>query len=250
MRKLLAFALLPLAAACAHGQKAAATAETKPAQAVEVQAPVAPPQPELGPALAITECTGDDACAANELCLERQCMAITRGMPECQVRSAYFDFDRAALYDVDLPPLRRAARCLAAGAEANLLVEGNCDERGTVEYNLALGYRRATAVREYLEQLGVPAGQIATVSYGKELPVCAQPDEICWARNRRADLLPNNKIKNIAALVRASEARQYGGDRVPAAAPAVIGRRPAAPSRPAAPREVPAASGSQTVPAR
>ena len=67
-------------------------------------------------------------------------------------------------------------------------VEGHCDERGTVEYNLALGERRAKAAFDYLVSLGVPADRLKTVSYGKEVPVCSESTEACWQKNRRAKL--------------------------------------------------------------
>jgi peptidoglycan-associated lipoprotein len=69
------------------------------------------------------------------------------------------------------------------------MIEGHCDERGTEEYNLALGDRRANAAREYLASLGVPATRIASVSYGKERPFCSQDTESCWQENRRGHLL-------------------------------------------------------------
>jgi peptidoglycan-associated lipoprotein len=64
-------------------------------------------------------------------------------------------------------------------------IQGNCDERGTREYNLALGARRANAVKEYLVSLGISAGRVDTISYGKERPVCTESTEDCWAQNRR-----------------------------------------------------------------
>ena len=67
-----------------------------------------------------------------------------------------------------------------------ITVEGHCDERGTVEYNLSLGERRAKAAYDYLVSLGVPADRLKTVSYGKEITVCSEDTEDCWARNRRA----------------------------------------------------------------
>ena len=74
-------------------------------------------------------------------------------------------------------------------------VEGHCDERGTVEYNLALGERRAKAAYDYLVSLGVPADRLKTVSYGKEVPVCTQSTEDCWQRNRRAHFTVTGKTK-------------------------------------------------------
>ena len=72
----------------------------------------------------------------------------------------------------------------------HVTIEGNADERGTEDWNLALGDKRATAVENYLEQLGVSKAQLKTVSYGKDRPLCSQHNEECWAKNRRAALKP------------------------------------------------------------
>ena len=76
-----------------------------------------------------------------------------------------------------------------------ITVEGQCDERGTVEYNLALGERRSRADYDYLVSLGVPADRLKTVSYGKEFPVCAASTEDCWQKNRRAHFTVTGKTK-------------------------------------------------------
>lgn len=81
--------------------------------------------------------------------------------------------------------LRRQAAWLQKYPRHSAVIEGHCDERGTREYNLALGERRANAVRNYLVSLGVPATRVTTVSYGKERPTCTTPNESCWSRNRR-----------------------------------------------------------------
>ncbi len=79
----------------------------------------------------------------------------------------------------------------AAGAVANyqVVVEGNCDDRGTTSYNIALGQKRADEVKAYYVRLGIPADKISTVSYGEEKPVCYEANNACWAKNRRADTL-------------------------------------------------------------
>jgi peptidoglycan-associated lipoprotein len=81
--------------------------------------------------------------------------------------------------------LRRQAAWLQQYGQYSIVVEGHCDERGTREYNLALGDRRANAVRNYLVSLGVPTSRVRTVSYGKERPTCTESGESCWSRNRR-----------------------------------------------------------------
>jgi peptidoglycan-associated lipoprotein len=84
--------------------------------------------------------------------------------------------------------VERSARCLKADHALHVSIEGNADERGTEEYNMALGDRRATTVKGYLESLGASASQLKTVSYGKENPLCTEHDEECWAKNRRAEM--------------------------------------------------------------
>ncbi|MCM2270151.1 MAG: peptidoglycan-associated lipoprotein Pal [Thermoanaerobaculia bacterium] len=101
----------------------------------------------------------------------------------------YFDFDKAELSEESRSRLARNADWLRAHPEFEVRIEGHCDERGTNEYNLALGERRAAAAREYLVSLGVGAGKLTTLSYGEERPQCADSSEGCWSRNRRAHFL-------------------------------------------------------------
>jgi len=98
----------------------------------------------------------------------------------------YFDLDKSDLRDGDKPVLAKNAEVLKKFDFLRVTIEGHADERGTVEYNLALGERRARATYDYLISLGVPADRLKTVSYGKEIPVCSESNEDCWARNRRA----------------------------------------------------------------
>jgi peptidoglycan-associated lipoprotein len=100
----------------------------------------------------------------------------------------FFDFDSALLRDDARPVLQRIAEDVAA-RNAALTIEGNCDEVGTIEYNLALGEHRAVAAKEYLVHMGVPPGQIATVSYGAQRPRYPGHDAEARARNRRDDLV-------------------------------------------------------------
>ncbi|MBK8197780.1 MAG: peptidoglycan-associated lipoprotein Pal [Acidobacteria bacterium] len=96
----------------------------------------------------------------------------------------YFDLDQYRLDSEDQDILKRQAAWLASYPNVRVLIAGNCDERGTREYNLALGERRANAVKEYLVSLGVSASRIDTVSYGKERPVVAGSNDQSWALNR------------------------------------------------------------------
>ena len=97
-----------------------------------------------------------------------------------------FDYDSFDLSQEARDILQRNASWITKNSVAKVEVEGHCDERGTVEYNLALGAKRAKTVRDYLVTLGVPTGQISTISYGEELPVCREASESCWQQNRRA----------------------------------------------------------------
>jgi peptidoglycan-associated lipoprotein len=100
--------------------------------------------------------------------------------------TVHFAYDQYNIEDSDKAVLQRQAAWLAKYPSVRLTIEGNCDERGTREYNLALGARRANAVKEYLVSLGVSAARLDTISYGKERPICTESTESCWAENRRA----------------------------------------------------------------
>ncbi|MBI2386774.1 MAG: OmpA family protein [Elusimicrobia bacterium] len=97
-----------------------------------------------------------------------------------------FDYDRDALTAEARAALKRNAAAIKENRSWEVLVEGHCDERGTIPYNLALGQKRAKAVRDYYLALGIPGGRIATLSLGKEKPECPEANEACWQRNRRA----------------------------------------------------------------
>ena len=104
----------------------------------------------------------------------------------------YFDTDRFNIDSEDSARLQTQAQYLARYPQVSITIEGHADERGTREYNLALGERRANAAKNFLVSLGVDAGRIATVSYGKERPVALGSNEESWARNRRAVSLAVN----------------------------------------------------------
>jgi len=111
-----------------------------------------------------------------------------------EAQDAYFDYDKSDLRDDARQALTRDAdllkRILAADPNFTFVVEGNCDERGSAEYNLGLGDRRATSAKDFLVQLGVPVDKITTISYGKERPVCTDATEECYQRNRHDHLAP------------------------------------------------------------
>lgn len=98
----------------------------------------------------------------------------------------FFDFDKSDLRPDAIDTLNRQADWMNANGAITVTIEGHCDERGTREYNLALGERRAAAARQYLESMGVGGGRMDTVSYGKERPAVLGSNEAAWAQNRRA----------------------------------------------------------------
>ena len=99
----------------------------------------------------------------------------------------YFDFDGYGLSGELRETLQKNAETLKAHKEWLAVVEGHCDSRGTIEYNLALGQKRAREVRSYYPRLGVPESSIGSISYGEEKPSCGEENDACWARNRRTD---------------------------------------------------------------
>jgi peptidoglycan-associated lipoprotein len=112
-----------------------------------------------------------------------------------QVQDVHFDYDKSEIRGEDQPVLQQDATALKQifSIDPNFVVtiEGHCDERGSAEYNLGLGDRRASATKDALSALGVPADKLKTISYGKERPLCTDADESCYARNRRAHFSSN-----------------------------------------------------------
>ena len=103
----------------------------------------------------------------------------------------YFEFDKATLTPVAQDNLMRKAAWLRENSNATVTIEGHCDERGTNEYNLALGDRRADSAKAFLVDLGVAASRLTTISYGEERPLCTWRNEECWAKNRRGHFAIN-----------------------------------------------------------
>jgi peptidoglycan-associated lipoprotein len=105
----------------------------------------------------------------------------------------YFDFNRSVVRDDAREVMKANAEWLKANPTAKVRVEGNCDERGTKEYNQSLGQRRAASAKKYLTDLGISARRITLISYGKEKPVCTESTEKCWQKNRRDDFSAVNE---------------------------------------------------------
>lgn len=118
-----------------------------------------------------------------------------------KIEDAYFDYDKAALRPDALKALEADSTelrdILKDYPDYKLKIEGHCDERGSEEYNMALGDKRAAAAKAYLVQVGIPTAQLNVVSYGKEKPVCQEHDEACWQRNRRIHIVPMANVQGI-----------------------------------------------------
>jgi peptidoglycan-associated lipoprotein len=172
---------------CAHQQS-----QTKQAAATP---PPAPP-PAAAPMAASDShgCSRDLDCADGQLCLDGKCADISSNLAACTSIRVHFAFNQSEIDSGARDDLERAARCLKADHALQIAVQGNADERGTEEYNMALGDRRAHAVADYLRSLGASDRQLATVSFGKERPLCSDHDEACWSQNRRADLVADNGV--------------------------------------------------------
>ena len=110
-----------------------------------------------------------------------------------RIEDAYFDYDKHTLRPDAIQALQTDSTelrdILKDYPDYKLTVEGHCDERGSAEYNMALGQERAQAAKDYLVQVGIPSDQLATISYGKEKPACEEHDEACWQKNRRIHIV-------------------------------------------------------------
>ena len=181
--------LFVLSFSCAHQQENKTETTPEPVK-------TATPPPTDQAASADKSCNADSECDAKQLCIRNKCVDISLGLAECSQLRVHFDFDKADVKDEDKTGLERIGRCLRADQALKVTIEGNADERGTEEYNIALGQRRAGVVDDYLQRLGVSGGQLKTVSYGFEKPVCTQHNEQCWAKNRRAAVKPHDEASN------------------------------------------------------
>jgi len=110
---------------------------------------------------------------------------VSAASPTGGIGDVYFDFDRSSLRDDAMATLAANARWLKSQGHIKVLIEGHCDERGTLAYNLVLGEHRAQSVKHYLRELGIPPAQLDVISYGKERPFCTDHREACWQQNRR-----------------------------------------------------------------
>jgi peptidoglycan-associated lipoprotein len=128
--------------------------------------------------------------AKPEIVVQPEPTPVVAPAPVVMLKDINFDFDMYTIRSGDAAILKENTEWFKANPGKKMSIEGNCDERGTVEYNLALGQKRADATKDFLVKLGIDGTLLKTVSYGKEKPVCRDQNEECWAKNRRAHFLP------------------------------------------------------------
>jgi peptidoglycan-associated lipoprotein len=188
-RTLIAVAAISLlAAACAKKKAAAAPPPPPPPSSAAAPATSKPAPPPMSSAT-----TQSPTAAAPA---PRYPNATTRARIDellAKIEDAYFDYDKSALRPDAVKALQADSTelrdILKDYPDYKLTIEGHCDERGSAEYNVALGDRRAEAAKDYLVQVGIPAPQLNVISFGKEKPVCEDHDEGCWQRNRRIHIV-------------------------------------------------------------
>jgi peptidoglycan-associated lipoprotein len=150
-------------------------------------APVAAPAPPPEPAPAPAEPPGAPMAPAPAAAPPA---AAPAPVETASFETILFDFDKSFIRDDAKPKLAKVAEYMKKNKDAKVMIEGHCDERGTSEYNMALGDRRANAAKKYLAALGIDGKRLSTVSYGKEQPLDPEHNEGAWAKNRRAIFVP------------------------------------------------------------
>lgn len=156
----------------------------EPAPAVEDKSPTTQSQP-VAPASGMDESASTATAGASDGSVN----PLTDPNNILSKRSIYFDYDKDEVKAEFRPLVEAHAKYLQQNSNARLMIQGNTDERGSREYNLALGQRRAAAVKNAMNVYGASDNQIETVSYGEEKQRCAEATEACWAENRRADVV-------------------------------------------------------------
>jgi peptidoglycan-associated lipoprotein len=148
--------------------------------------PAAPPAPPPPPAPAPAPPSTPRALTEEEVFSRKSVDQLNAEKP---LTDAYFDYDKSDLREDGRASLQKDAQYLKKWSSIVVSIEGHCDSRGSSEYNLALGSRRGTAVKDYLVSLGVAANRITVVSKGKEQPFCGEETEACWQQNRRGHFI-------------------------------------------------------------
>ncbi|GAB4295792.1 MAG: hypothetical protein Kow0090_10780 [Myxococcota bacterium] len=136
------------------------------------------------------ECAADADCPEGKACKRGKC--VVAEIPQCSLDTINFDFDKYAIRPDAARILEANAKCIKSRTDiTTITIEGHCDERGTTEYNLSLGEKRANATRRYLMDLGVDGRKLKTISYGEERPADPRSNEDAWAKNRRSEFVIN-----------------------------------------------------------
>jgi len=172
---------LGLGAAACGKKDPVVTPPPPPAPAAPANPP-APPPPPAAPAPAATP----RALTPEEIFAQKSLDQLNKERP---LGDVFFELDSATISDAARASLNTNAEWLKQWSSTRITIEGHCDERGTAEYNLGLGERRANAVKAYLTGLGVAADRVVVVSKGKEAPFCTESNEACWQQNRRGHFL-------------------------------------------------------------
>jgi peptidoglycan-associated lipoprotein len=179
-RHLAVLGLAAALAACHNPVRPAVTPSAAPAPAPAVAAPRPPapaPPPRASASPAAPRALSEDETFSRE--------SLDALNAEHPLSDAFFDYDQSDLRDDARAAIQRDAQWLSRWKTTKVTVQGQCDERGSAEYNLALGDKRAQAVKNYLASLGVSDSRVVIVSLGKESPVCRDDSEECWSKNRR-----------------------------------------------------------------
>ena len=172
---------------CVSGQCAECAADTDCKEGFTCQANKCEPKPAPVVEAPKPECAADADCGAGMGCQAGKCVSTVD--PACADAAAFtvnFAFDQADISAASAGTLKNLAACLAKSPVRRVVVDGHCDDRGTTQYNLALGKKRAESVKKYLGDLGA-GGAVSTNTFGEEQPLCREASEDCWARNRRAE---------------------------------------------------------------
>ena len=179
-----AFSLILGLSVAACGEKRVAVTPPPPVPPTNPTTPPSPPPPPVAPAPAPAPRTMSE----DEIFSQASIADIQKNFQD-----VYFDLDNSTIKDEGRGALTANANYMKRRTSVRVTIEGHCDERGTAEYNLALGDRRANAAKAYLVELGVPASSITVVTKGKESPFCTESNEACWKQNRRGHFVVTAK---------------------------------------------------------
>jgi len=177
-------------ASCARRPPAATTPAPPPPAPPAAAAPVAPPAPPPPPAPPVSPAPVPSTLTEDQIFQRKSLEELNAERP---LNDVLFDYDQSVIRDEARPLLQKNGDWLKRWTSTRITIEGHCDSRGSAEYNIALGDRRANAVKDYLVSLGVPAGRVLTVSKGKEQPFCREENERCWQENRRGHFIVTAK---------------------------------------------------------